>query len=119
MSQIIEIIKRKYWRKKKKAGGRSIQQPESVWVDIAKRTAKTFVQVSLGVLAAALADVPQQWKLVITGAVTTGACVAMNYAINRIRDLIGDPDADYTPKPVEIKEKEDDNDSADQQTGEG
>ena len=38
-----------------------------------------------------LRHVPSQWKPVITGAVTTGACAAMNYAINRIRELVGDP----------------------------
>ena len=40
MGQTIKKIKKWFWRKKKD-GGRSIpQQPESVWVDIAKRTAR-------------------------------------------------------------------------------
>ena len=93
MGQTIKKIKKWFWRKKK-GGGRSIpQQPESVWVDIAKRTAKTFVQVTLGVIGTLLINPPDKWKPALTAALSTGACTAMNYLINRIRELVGDPDA--------------------------
>lgn len=90
MGQTIKKIKRWFWRKKT-SGSRSIpQQPESVWIDIAKRTAKTFVQVALGVFAASFA--PTKWKAAVTTAVSAGACAAMNYAIKRVQDLLEDPD---------------------------
>lgn len=74
-----------FWRKKKD-GGRSIPQKgasmnKDKWKDIAIRTAKTFAQVALGVIVAAIADPPDAWKPVIITAVSSGACAAMNYII--------------------------------------
>lgn len=74
-----------FWRKKKD-GGRSIPQEGEVmnkdkWKDIAIRTAKTFAQVALGVIVTAVADPPDAWKPVLITAVTSGACAAMNYII--------------------------------------
>lgn len=74
-----------FWRKKKD-GGRSIPQEgvgmnKDKWKDIAIRTAKTFAQVALGVIVAAISDPPDAWKPVIITAVSSGACAAMNYII--------------------------------------
>lgn len=93
-----KIKKRWFWRKKSTTRGIAPEQ-ESIWIDIAKRTAKTFLQVALGVLAASFA--PDKWKAAVTTAVSAGVCAAMNYFIKRVQDLVGDPDA---PDP----QKEDD-----------
>lgn len=98
MGQIIKKIK--FWRKKKPTRG---MPNESVWIDIAKRTAKTFVQVTLGIIGTLLINPPDEWKPALIAAISTGACVAMNYFIKRIQAMLGE---------------EDDNDSADQQAGE-
>lgn len=88
MGQKITI--RWFWRKKKN-GTKGIQpESESIWIDIAKRTAKTFLQVALGVLAASFA--PDKWKAAVTTAVSAGVCAAMNYFIKRVQELVGDPD---------------------------
>ena len=85
-----KIIKRWYWRKKTT---RDMQQdPESIWLDIAKRTGKTFVQVTLGVIGTLLINPPDKWKPALTTAITAGVCAAMNYAIRRVQALLGDPD---------------------------
>lgn len=86
MGQLIKKIK--FWRKKKD-GGRSIPQEgadmnKNKWKDIAIRTAKTFVQVALGVIVAAIASPPDAWKPVIITAVSSGACAAMNYIIKQL-----------------------------------
>ena len=85
MGQIIKKIK--YWRKKKQpsrsvpiAGEESNANREK-WKDIAVRTAKTFVQVALGVIVTAIANPPEAWKPVLIAAVTSGTCAAMNYII--------------------------------------
>lgn len=74
-----------FWRKKKD-GGRSIQQEgagmnKDKWKDIAIRTAKTFAQVALSVIVTAIADPPDAWKPVMITALTSGTCAAMNYII--------------------------------------
>ena len=74
-----------FWRKKKD-GGRSIPQEgagmnKDKWKDIAFRTAKTFVQVALSVIVTAIADPPDAWKPVFITAITSGTCAAMNYII--------------------------------------
>lgn len=92
MGQTIKKIKRWFWRKKETTRGLS-HECESIWVDIAKRTAKTFVQVTLGVIGTLLINPPDKWKPALIAALSTGACTAMNYLINRIRELVGDPDA--------------------------
>lgn len=95
MGQKITIIKRWYWRKKKNGSKGIPPKQESIWIDIAKRTAKTFLQVALGVLAASFA--PDKWKAAVTAAVSAGACAAMNYFIKRVQALL------------EESEKEDEN----------
>ena len=109
------IKKRWFWRKKPTRG----LQPEqnSIWVDIAIRTGKTFLQVLIGIVTTLLVNPPDKWKPALTGAASTAACVAMNYALNRIKALIGDPDAHDASEP-EIRE-EDNDVPTDQQTGEG
>ena len=89
MGQVIK--KRWYWRRKTTRG--LPPEQESIWIDIAKRTGKTFVQVTLGVIATLLINPPDKWKPALIAAISTGACTAMNYLINRIKALIGDPDA--------------------------
>ena len=79
-----KIKKRWFWRKKTTRGMPSEQ--ESIWIDIAKRTAKTFLQVALGVLAASFA--PDKWKAAVTAAVSAGSCAAMNYFIKRVQALL-------------------------------
>ena len=90
MGQKITI--RWFWRKKKN-GTKGIQpEPESIWIDIAKRTGKTFVQVTLGVVGTLLINPPDKWKPALIAAISTGACAAMNYFIKRVQELVGDPD---------------------------
>ena len=89
-----KIKRRRYWRKKTTRGMQ--QDPESIWIDIARRTAKTFVQVTLGVIGTLIINPPEAWKPAITAALATGVCAAMNYAIKRIQTLIGDPDRPET-----------------------
>lgn len=96
-----KIIKRWYWRKKTTKGMQ--QDPESIWLDIAKRTGKTFVQVTLGVITTLIVNPPDKWKPALTAAVSTGVCAAMNYAIRRVQALLGDPEQ---PEPRE-EEKHD------------
>lgn len=91
MGQIIK--KRRYWRKKTTRG---TPGQESIWVDIIKRTAKTFVQVTLGVIGTLIINPPEAWKPALTAALATGVCAAMNYAIKRIQALIGEPDQPET-----------------------
>ena len=79
-----KIKKRWFWRKKTTRGMPSEQ--ESIWIDIAKRTTKTFLQVALGVLAASFA--PDKWKAAVTAAVSAGSCAAMNYFIKRVQALL-------------------------------
>ena len=79
-----KIKKRWFWRKKTTRGLPTEQ--ESIWIDIAKRTAKTFLQVALGVLAASFA--PDKWKAAVTTAVSAGVCAAMNYFIKRVQALL-------------------------------
>ena len=79
-----KIKKRWFWRKKTTRGLPTEQ--ESIWIDIAKRTAKTFLQVALGVLAASFA--PDKWKAAVTTAVSAGVCAAMNYFIKRVQTLL-------------------------------
>lgn len=86
MGQKITIKIRKFWQKKPTKGMPT--EPESIWIDIAKRTAKTFLQVALGVLAASFA--PDKWKAAVTAAVSAGACAAMNYFIKRVQALLDD-----------------------------
>lgn len=100
MGQIIKKIKKRFWRKKPTRGMPT--EPESIWLDIMKRTAKTFVQVTLGVICTLLINPPDKWKPALIAAISTGACTAMNYAIRRIQSLIGDPEQ---PEP-----REEDND---------
>ena len=88
MGQIIKKIKRRFWRKKQTRG---ISQ-KSVWIDIAKRTGKTFIQVLIGIVTTLLVNPPDKWKPALTAAVSSAACTAMNYALNRIKALIGNPD---------------------------
>lgn len=92
MGQKITIIKRWYWRKKKNGSKGIPPEQESIWIDIAKRTAKTFLQVALGVLAASFA--PDKWKATVTAAVSAGACAAMNYFIKRVQALLETEDGD-------------------------
>ena len=87
MGQIIK--KRRYWRKKTTRG---TPGQESIWVDIIKRTAKTFAQVTLGVITTLLVNPPDKWKPALIAAFSTGFCAAMNYLIQRVKKLIGDPD---------------------------
>ena len=83
-----KISWRRFWRKKKD-GTRGIQQePESVWVDILKRTVKTFLEVALGAFAASFA--PDRWKVAVTMAVSAGSCAAINYAVSRVRALLNE-----------------------------
>lgn len=96
-----KIIKHWYWRKKTTRGIQPEQ--ESIWIDIAKRTAKTFVQVTLGVITTLIVNPPDKWKPALIAAVSTGACTAMNYAIRRVQALLGDPEQ---PEPRE-EEKHD------------
>ena len=91
-----KIIKRWFWRKKKTRGIQPEQ--ESIWLDIAKRTGKTFVQVTLGVIGTLLINPPDKWKPALTTAITAGVCAAMNYAIRRVQALLGDPEQ---PEPRE------------------
>ena len=98
MGQKVKI--RWFWRKKKDGTRSMPTEQESIWIDIAKRTAKTFLQVALGVLAASFA--PDKWKAAVTTAVSAGVCAAMNYFIKRVQDLVGDPDA-----PDQQKEDDD------------
>lgn len=84
-----KIKKRWFWRKKTTRGLPSAQ--ESIWVDIAIRTGKTFAQVLIGILTTLLVNPPDKWKPALTGAASTAACVAMNYALERIKALIGNP----------------------------
>ena len=86
MGQKITIIKRWFWRKKKDGSKGIPPEQESIWIDIAKRTAKTFLQVALGVLAASFA--PDKWKAAVTAAVSAGSCAAMNYFIKRVQALL-------------------------------
>lgn len=85
------IKKRWYWRKKTTRGLPG--EPESIWVDIAKRTAKTFVQVTLGIIATLLINPPEKWKPALIMAISSGACAAMNFFIKRVQELVGDPNA--------------------------
>ena len=78
-----KIKKRWFWRKKNTTRGIPTET-ESKWKDIAVRTAKTFLQVALGVIVAALANPPDAWKPVIITAVTSGSCAAMNYIIKML-----------------------------------
>ena len=78
-----KIKKRWFWRKKNTTRGIPAET-ESKWKDIAVRTAKTFLQVALGVIVAALANPPDAWKPVIIAAVTSGSCAAMNYIIKML-----------------------------------
>ena len=87
MGQIIK--KRRYWRKKRTRG---TPGQESIWVDIIKRTAKTFAQVTLGVITTLLVNPPDKWKPALIAALSTGFCTAMNYLIQRVKKLIEDPD---------------------------
>ena len=80
-----QIIKKRWFWRKKTTRGLSPEQ-ESIWIDIAKRTAKTFLQVALGVLAASFA--PDKWKAAVTTAVSAGVCAAMNYFIKRVQALL-------------------------------
>lgn len=89
-----KIKRRRYWRKKTTRGIQPEQ--ESIWLDIAKRTGKTFVQVTLGVIGTLLINPPDKWKPALTTAITAGVCAAMNYAIKRIQALIGEPDQPET-----------------------
>ena len=89
MGQIIK--KRRYWRKKTTRG---TPGQESIWVDIIKRTAKTFLQVTLGVITTLLVNPPDKWKPALIAALSAGFCAAMNYLIQRVKKLIGDPDKD-------------------------
>ena len=78
-----KIKKRWFWRKKNTTRGIPTET-ESKWKDIVVRTAKTFLQVALGVIVAALANPPDAWKPVIITAVTSGSCAAMNYIIKML-----------------------------------
>ena len=89
MGQIIKKIKRKFWRKKNTTRTVPIAGEESntnreKWRDIAIRTAKTFLQVALGVIVTAIANPPDAWKPVLITAVTSGTCAAMNYIIKAL-----------------------------------
>lgn len=90
MGQKIKI--RWFWRKKPTKGIQT--EPESIWIDIAKRTGKTFVQVTLGVIGTLLINPPDKWKPALIAAISTGACTAMNYFIKRVQELVGYPDED-------------------------
>lgn len=83
MGQTIKKIKKWFWRKKNP--DRSIPTSDSAWKekwkDIAIRTVKTFAEVALGVIATALANPPDAWKPIMTTAVSSGACAAINYII--------------------------------------
>ena len=86
MGQTIKKIKRWFWRKKQTTKGVPIAGEEynaskEKWKDIAIRTAKTFLQVALGVIVTAIANPPDAWKPVLITAVTSGTCAAMNYII--------------------------------------
>ncbi len=85
------IKKRWFWRKKTTRGMPG--EPESIWIDIAKRTAKTFAQVALGTITTLLVNPPDKWKPALIMAFSSAACTAMNYFIKRVQNLIGDPDA--------------------------
>ena len=96
MGQTIKKIKRWFWRKKQTTKGVPIAGEEynaskEKWKDIAIRTVKTFVEVALGVIATALANPPDAWKPVMTMAVSSGACAAINYFIKALES--GDANA--------------------------
>lgn len=81
-----KIKKRWFWRKKTTTRTVPVAGDESnavrdKWKDIAIRTAKTFLQVALGVIVTAIANPPDAWKPVLITAVTSGTCAAMNYII--------------------------------------
>ena len=81
-----KIKKRWSWRKKTTTRTVPVAGDESnavrdKWRDIAIRTAKTFLQVALGVIVTAIANPPDAWKPVLITAVTSGTCAAMNYII--------------------------------------
>lgn len=86
MGQKITIKIRKFWRKKPTKGMPT--ENESIWTDIAKRTGKTFVQVTLGVIGTLLINPPDKWKPALIAAISTGACTAMNYFIKRVQALL-------------------------------
>lgn len=86
MGQKITIKIRKFWQKKPTKG--MLTKPESIWIDIAKRTGKTFVQVTLGVVGTLLINPPDKWKPALIAAISTGACAAMNYFIKRVQALL-------------------------------
>lgn len=99
MSQIIEIIKRKYWRKKKKDGGRNIQTNKSKidWQDIARRAAKTFLQAfvaSIPVDAAMLTGGWNVWRATLLSAAAAGLSAVMNLAITKIQEMLREEDSD-------------------------
>ena len=84
-----KIKKRWFWRKKTTStstrsapvAGDESNAVRDKWKDIAIRTAKTFLQVALGVIVTAIANPPDAWKPVLVTAVTSGTCAAMNYII--------------------------------------
>ena len=83
-----KIGKKKFWRKKKGTSteitrGFVAEENETLdkLKDIAIRTAKTFAQVALGVIVTSIANPSESIKPVLTTAVASGACAAMNFII--------------------------------------
>lgn len=89
MSQIIEIIKRKYWRKKKKDGGRSIQTNKIDWQDIVRRAAKTFLQAFIASIPVDAALLTGGWNVLratLLSAAAAGLSAVMNLAIAKLQE---------------------------------
>lgn len=106
MGQTITRIKRWFWRKKQPEA-RGIQPGKIDWRDIARRAAKTFLQAfvaSIPVDAAMLTGGWNVWRATLLSAAAAGLSAVMNLAITKIQDWL---------------REEDNDDSADQQTGEG
>ena len=87
-----KISWRRFWRRKTTRG--LPPEDESIWVDIAVRTVKTFLKVALGVFAASF--VPGKWKAAVTAAVSAGSCAAINYAAKRMQKLLKDSEQPET-----------------------
>ena len=87
------IKKRRYWRKKNTTRG--LPEEESVWKDISKRAAKTFLQAflaSIPVDAALLGGGWNVWRAALLSAAAAGISAAMNFVLAAIQSEDGDPE---------------------------